>query len=206
MPRPGWPGRTGRTSTAIAWRTMQQCLCRRRPRHRPVSSRSAWWPTLSMHDKCAHAPLGDGIDDRGAADRRLLDPRFRSDLPEARPMAGSPGCPGGSMPGAANTSPSTLTMHWPAACLPMKSAEMLRSFLHCEGGSLACDGDGTLIVDRDEPAPPQPQSWPLEGLGGAGTPAHARCRKGRLAAGRPARSRNGRPCGRHVLLREARVS
>ncbi|EYR79146.1 agmatine deiminase family protein [Shinella sp. 838] len=30
--------------------------------------------------------------------------------------------------------------------LAYEEAEMFRSFLHCEGGSLACDGDGTLIV------------------------------------------------------------
>ncbi len=30
--------------------------------------------------------------------------------------------------------------------LAYEEAEIVRSFLHCEGGSLACDGDGTLIV------------------------------------------------------------
>lgn len=30
--------------------------------------------------------------------------------------------------------------------LELENAPMLRSFIHCEGGSLACDGDGTLIV------------------------------------------------------------
>ena len=30
--------------------------------------------------------------------------------------------------------------------LAYEEADIVRSFLHCEGGSLACDGDGTLIV------------------------------------------------------------
>ncbi|WP_313530464.1 agmatine deiminase family protein [Shinella sp.] len=30
--------------------------------------------------------------------------------------------------------------------LAYEEADIIRSFLHCEGGSLACDGDGTLIV------------------------------------------------------------
>jgi agmatine deiminase len=33
-----------------------------------------------------------------------------------------------------------------ARVLAHEEAEVLRSFLHCEGGSLACDGDGTLIA------------------------------------------------------------
>ena len=30
--------------------------------------------------------------------------------------------------------------------LAYEEADIVRSFLHCEGGSLACDGDGTLIA------------------------------------------------------------
>ena len=126
---------------------------RPRPTTRPSANAIAAFEPVTM--VCAdprrtpprRAPRCRRRRDRRAADRRLVAARLRPDLRPRRRRRAAPACTSASTPGARSSRPTTATRRSARACSSSAWASRARrADLVLEGGSIAVDGEGTLLT------------------------------------------------------------